>query len=339
MGIAIVADALSKTYRTYRKQDGLVGAIKGLFARQYDEIHAAKNVCFEIEEGEFVGFLGPNGAGKTTVLKMLAGLLVPTGGSARVLGYVPWERKAPFKRQFSLVLGQKSALWWDLPARESLELNRAIYEIDQKSFQHIVDELVDLLDVRDKLNVMVRELSLGERMKMELIVALIHSPKILFLDEPTIGLDVVSQKKVRDFLRHYSEENRISTVLTSHYMQDIEELCKRVIIIDHGQVFFDGELDEIIENFAGYKLLRFTFEKTPSCSFETGEVIERTETSVKLKVPRSKVTEACRIILSNCEVHDFSVEEEPIEEIIRQVFHEHAAAHRIEEHTVAEFKH
>jgi ABC-2 type transport system ATP-binding protein len=330
MGIAIVADALSKTYRTYRKQEGLVGALKGLFTRQYDEIPAARNVSFQIEEGEFVGFLGPNGAGKTTVLKMLAGLLVPTSGTARVLDYIPWERKAPFKRQFSLVLGQKNSLWWDLPARESLELNRAIYEIDEVQFRRMVDELVDLLDVRDKLNVMVRELSLGERMKMELIAALIHAPKVLFLDEPTIGLDVVSQKKVRDFLRHYSEENRISTILTSHYMQDIEELCKRVIIIDHGQVFFDGELDEIIENFAGYKLLRFTFEKTPSCSFDAGEVIERTATSVKLKVPRSKVTEACRVILSNCEVHDFSVEEEPIEEVIRQVFYDHATTVRLE---------
>jgi ABC-2 type transport system ATP-binding protein len=338
MGIAIVADSLSKTYRSYRKQDGLVGAIKGLFARQYDEIHAAKNVCFEIEEGEFVGFLGPNGAGKTTVLKMLAGLLVPTSGTARVLGYVPWERKAPFKRQFSLVLGQKNSLWWDLPARESLELNRAIYEIDQGKFRRVVDELVDLLDVRDKLNVMVRELSLGERMKMELIAALLHGPKVLFLDEPTIGLDVVSQKKVRDFLRHYSVENRISTVLTSHYMQDIEELCRRVVIIDHGQVFFDGELEAIIENFAGYKLLQFTFEQTPSCSFDLGEVIERTATSVKLKVPRSKVTEACRIILSNCEVHDFSVEEQPIEEIIRQVFYDHAASDRREKQEVVAAK-
>jgi ABC-2 type transport system ATP-binding protein len=328
MGFAIVVEALSKTYRTYKKQDGLVGALRGLFARRYDETDAAKNVSFKIEEGEFVGFLGPNGAGKTTVLKMLSGLLVPTSGAARVLGYVPWERKANFKRQFSLVLGQKNALWWDLPARESLELNRAIYGIAESKFRRIVDELIDLLDVRDKLNVMVRELSLGERMKMELIAALIHSPKVLFLDEPTIGLDVVSQKKVRDFLRHYSEENRISTVLTSHYMQDIEELCNRVIIIDHGQVFFDGELGDIIEKFGGTKLLRFTFERNSTCSFETGEVIERTATSVKLKVPRNKVTEACRTILSSCEVHDFSVEEEPIEEIIRQVFHEHATARK-----------
>jgi ABC-2 type transport system ATP-binding protein len=326
MGIAISANGLSKTYRTYKKQEGIFGALKGLVARQYEEVHAAKNVIFEIQEGEFVGFLGPNGAGKTTVLKMLSGLLVPTSGTARVLGYIPWERKAHFKRQFSLVLGQKNSLWWDLPARESLELNRAIYEIDDASYKGVIDHLVDLLDVRDKLNIMVRELSLGERMKMELIAALIHRPKILFLDEPTIGLDVISQKRVRDFLRFYSQENKISTILTSHYMQDIEELCRRVIVIDHGQVFFDGELSEIIEKFAGYKLLQFVFPEPTSCKFDLGEIVERTKTTVKLKVQRDKVAEVCRAILSNCEVQDFSVEEEPIEEIIRQVFHEHAEA-------------
>src|SRR6516165_198376 len=274
---AIVADRLTKTYRTYKKKQGLAGALKGLVAREYEKIDAAQRVTFKIEEGEFVGFLGPNGAGKTTVLKMLSGLLVPTSGEARVLGFVPWERKSEFKRQFSLVLGQKNALWWDLPARESLELNRAIYEIDSRRFHGIVDELVDLLEVRDKLNVMVRELSLGERMKMELIAALIHSPRVLFLDELPIGLDVVSQKRVRDFLRFYNERNRISTMLTSHYMQDIEELCPRVIIIDHGQVFFDGKLEQIIEKFAGYKLLQFTFSQIPSCSFEMGEVWKKME--------------------------------------------------------------
>src|SRR6202051_4769296 len=278
---AIEAHNLTKVYRTYRKERGLWGAMKGLGRRHHDETRAADQVSFQIEEGEFVGFLGPNGAGKTTVLKMLSGLLNPTSGDARVLGFIPWERRNEMKRQFSLLMGQKNALWWDLPAQESLELNRAIYEIDRNRFKKVVDGLTDLLEVRDKMNVMVRELSLGERMKMELIAALIHEPRVLFLDEPTIGLDVVSQKRVREFLRIYNEENRISTVLTSHYMQDIEELCKRVIIVDHGQVFFDGELEEIIENFAGHKLLRFTFDKTPSCSFEPGEIIERTETSVK----------------------------------------------------------
>src|SRR5271155_4784462 len=281
---AIEVQALTKIYRTYQKEAGFRGALKGLVHRKYKETAAAKNVTFTVREGDLVGFLGPNGAGKTTVLKMLSGLLYPTSGEASVLGFTPWRRQNEFKRQFALVLGQKNQLWWDLPAAESLELNRVIYGIDPAAAQRTIDELTALLDVRDKLGVMVRELSLGERMKMELIAALIHGPKILFLDEPTIGLDVVSQKKVRDFLRHYSEENRISTILTSHYMQDIEELCKRVVIIDHGQVFFDGQLDEIIENFAGHKLLRFTFEKTPSFSFDNlGEITERTETSIKLK--------------------------------------------------------
>src|SRR5207244_679087 len=256
----IETSGLTKVYRTYRKERGLWGSIKGLVKRRYDETRAADHVSFSIEEGEFVGFLGPNGAGKTTVLKMLSGLLNPTGGSARVLGAVPWERRDEMKRQFALLLGQKNALWWDLPARESLELNRAIYGIDRSAFQKIVGGLSELLDVTDKLDVMVRELSLGERMKMELIAALLHAPRVLFLDEPTIGLDVVSQKKVREFLRHYNSENRIVTMLTSHYMQDIQELCHRVIIIDRGRIFFDGPLSAIVDRFSTHKILGFVFD-------------------------------------------------------------------------------
>src|SRR5881275_1370484 len=237
---AIEASKLTKVYRTYRKERGLWGSIKGLFRRRYDETRAADDVTFKIDEGELVGFLGPNGAGKTTVLKMLSGLLNPTSGEARVLGFVPWERSNEMKRQFSLVMGQKNALWWDLPAQESLELNRAIYGIEPERFKKVVGGLTELLEVRDKMNVMVRELSLGERMKMELIAALIHEPRVLFLDEPTIGLDVVSQKRVREFLRIYNEEHHIVTLLTSHYMQDIQELCHRVLVIDHGKIFFDG---------------------------------------------------------------------------------------------------
>ncbi len=217
---------LTKTFRTYRKDKGVLAAVKGLFHREYTETKAVDGVSFRIEEGEFVGFLGPNGAGKTTTLKMLSGLLHPSGGEARVLGFVPWERRDGMKRQISLLMGQKNALWWDLPARESLELNRAIYEIPREDFQRSVDELTALLDVRDQLSVMVRELSLGQRMKMELIAALLHRPKVLFLDEPTIGLDVVSQKTVRDFLKHHNAEQRTTIILTSHYMQDIEELCR-----------------------------------------------------------------------------------------------------------------
>src|SRR6202043_2574896 len=256
----IEARDLTKIYRTYPKGSGLWGAIKGLGRRHYDETRAADAVTFQIEEGEFVGFLGPNGAGKTTVLKMLSGLLNPTGGDARVLGFVPWERRNEMKRQFSLLMGQKNALWWDLPAQESLELNRAIYGIERERFNKVVNGLSELLDVRDKMNVMVRELSLGERMKMELISALIHEPRVLFLDEPTIGLDVISQKRVRQFLRLYNSKHKIVTMLTSHYMQDIEELCDRVIIIDHGKIFFDGPLDSIIDRFSGSKIISLTFE-------------------------------------------------------------------------------
>jgi ABC-2 type transport system ATP-binding protein len=318
---AIEARDLTKIYRTYRKESGLRGSIKGLVKRRYDETRAADQVSFQIEEGEFVGFLGPNGAGKTTVLKMLSGLLNPTSGDAKVLGFVPWERRNEMKRQFSLLMGQKNALWWDLPAQESLELNRAIYGIDRARFNKVVGGLAELLEVTDKMNVMVRELSLGERMKMELISALIHEPRVLFLDEPTIGLDVVSQKRVREFLRIYNEEHPIVTMLTSHYMQDIEELCHRVIIIDHGKIFFDGPLSSIIDRFSGHKILSLTFEKAVTRDFSGfGQVIEQTPVSVQLKVPRAKVTETCRQLLEACDVSDINVQELPVEEVIRQLF-------------------
>src|SRR4051812_39834629 len=323
---AIEARDLTKTYRTYRKERGLWGSIKGLVKRQYAETRAADQVTFEIEEGEFVGFLGPNGAGKTTVLKMLSGLLNPTSGEAKDLGFVPWERRNEMKRQFSLLMGQKNALWWDLPAQESLELNRAIYGIDRSRFNKVVGGLTELLEVQDKMNVMVRELSLGERMKMELISALIHEPRVLFLDEPTIGLDVVSQKRVREFLRVYNQEHRIVTMLTSHYMQDIEELCDRVIIIDHGTIFFDGPLSDIVDRFSGAKILSLTFDKPVTRDFSAfGEVVEQTPVSVQLKVPRAKVTETCRQLLEACEVSDINVHELPVEEVIRQLFGERSA--------------
>lgn len=314
---------LTKVYRTYKKEGGLRGSLKGLLRRKYEETRAADNVSFTIEEGELVGFLGPNGAGKTTVLKMLSGLLNPTAGEARVLGFVPWERRNEMKRQFALLMGQKNALWWDLPAQESLELNRAIYGIDRARFKKVVGGLSELLEVQDKMNVMVRELSLGERMKMELISALIHEPRVLFLDEPTIGLDVVSQKRVREFLRLYNREHKIVTMLTSHYMQDIEELCERVIVIDHGKIFFDGPLDDIIDRFSGFKILSLTFADEAARDFAAfGEVIEQTPASVQLKVPRAQVTETCRRLLENCQVTDINVQELPVEEVIRQLFGE-----------------
>ncbi|MFL6528424.1 MAG: ATP-binding cassette domain-containing protein [Chthoniobacterales bacterium] len=324
---AIEARGLTKVYRTYRKESGLAGSLKGLVRRRYDETRAADNVSFNIEEGEFVGFLGPNGAGKTTVLKMLSGLLNPTSGEARVLGFVPWERRNEMKRQFALLMGQKNALWWDLPAQESLELNRAIYGIDRSRFQKVVGGLAELLEVTDKMNVMVRELSLGERMKMELISALIHEPRVLFLDEPTIGLDVVSQKRVREFLRVYNSEHRIVTMLTSHYMQDIEALCHRVLVIDHGKIFFDGPLSDIVDRFSGHKIVTLTFATEAQRDFSAdGEVIEQTPHSVQLKVPRAQVTETSRRLLDTCAVNDISVQEVPVEDVIRQLFGERSSA-------------
>src|SRR5437660_187834 len=264
----IEVQGLTKSFRTYKKNPGLSGAIKGLFRREYEMTLAVKDVTFSIEEAELVGFLGPNGAGKTTTLKMLSGLLYPTSGSAKVLGYVPWERKDGYRRQFALLLGQKNQLWWDLPARESLELNAKIYGIPKDSFERTVDEMTALLAVNDKLNVMVRELSLGERMKMELIASLLHQPKILFLDEPTIGLDVVSQKTVREFLREHNARHKTTILLTSHYMTDIQELCKRVIIIDRGAISFDGQLSQVVDRFADFKLITIQFEGTAAYSAE-----------------------------------------------------------------------
>jgi len=319
---AIQVDKLTKVYRTYQKEAGFWGAFKGLAQRKYKETAAAKEVSFSVEEGELVGFLGPNGAGKTTVLKMLSGLLQPTSGEATVLGFTPARRQNEFKRQFALVLGQKNQLWWDLPAAESLELNRVIYGLDPASTQRTIDELTELLDVREKLNVMVRELSLGERMKMELIAALLHRPKVLFLDEPTIGLDVVSQKKVREFLREYTARNRITTLLTSHYMQDIEELCDRVIIIDHGQVFFDGALQDIIDRLATHKIMTLSRRKPlPAIDFSPyGEVLEKSASEVRLKIPRQQIVAASRDLIAALEIDDFTVEDVPIEDIIREVF-------------------
>jgi ABC-2 type transport system ATP-binding protein len=317
----IQTNDLTKVFRTYRKEEGLIGAVRGLFHRKYTETRAADRVSFSVNEGEFVGFLGPNGAGKTTVLKMLSGLLQPTSGSASVLGFNPSRRPTELKRQFALLMGQKNALWWDLPARESLELNRAIYGIDRKEFERTVDELIDLLDVRDKMGVMVRELSLGERMKMELIAALLHRPKVLFLDEPTIGLDVMSQKKVREFLREYNRRHKVVTLLTSHYMQDIEELCERVILIDHGKIFFDGSLDEVVSRFTSTKIIEVDFSSPlPGGFIPPGKVIERNPLQLRIEVSRTEVPSACTALLSGGMVIDLSVHEVPIEEVIRRVF-------------------
>src|SRR5438093_849096 len=321
---AIEARGLTKTFRTSKKDPGLRGAIKGLFRRRYETVTAVNDVSFRIEEGELVGFLGPNGAGKTTTLKMLAGLLYPTAGQARVLGFTPWERDDGYRRQFALLLGQKNQLWWDLPARESLELNAQIYDIAPDAFARTVDELTALLNVGDKLAVMVRELSLGERMKFELIASLLHQPKVLFLDEPTIGLDVVSQKTVRESLRHYNATRKTTILLTSHYMTDIQELCQRVIIIDRGTIFFDGQLSEVLDRFADFKIITIQCDAGGRCRAENlkkyGEVVEQSEAAIKLKVKRDRVIAVCKALLDELPVSDIDIQEVPIEDIIRQIF-------------------
>src|SRR6266446_2810328 len=320
----IEVQGLSKSFRTYKKKPGLAGAIRGLFHREYEMTLAVKDINFAIEEGELVGFLGPNGAGKTTTLKMLSGLLYPTSGAAHVLGYVPWERKDGYRRQFALLLGQKNQLWWDLPARESLELNAKIYGIPKNSFERTVADMTELLAVKDKLNVMVRELSLGERMKMELIASLLHQPKVLFLDEPTIGLDVDSQKTVREFLREHNAKKKTTILLTSHYMTDIQELCERVIIIDHGTIFFDGRLAEVVDRFADSKLVTIQCEGAANCSAEHlgkyGEIVEQHPGSIQLKVQRDRVIAVCKALLDELPVSDIDIQEVPIEEVIRQIF-------------------
>jgi len=315
---------LTKAFRTYKKQPGFAGAIKGLFHRQYEQTVAVNDVSFKIEPGELVGFLGPNGAGKTTTLKMLAGLLYPTSGSAKVLGYTPWERDDGYRRQFALLLGQKNQLWWDLPARESLDLNAKIYGIPKDRFERTVAEMSEMLNVRDKLNVSVRELSLGERMKMELIASLLHEPKVLFLDEPTIGLDVISQKTVREFIRRHNAERKTTILLTSHYMADIQALCERVIIIDHGKIFFDGKLSEIVDRFADFKLITIQCEnagKNPAENLARyGEVVEKTPEAIKFKVKRDRVIPVCKALLDDLSVSDIDIQEVPIEDVIRQIF-------------------
>lgn len=315
---------LTRIFRTYKKQPGFWGGVRGLFKRDFEEIAAAKDISFDIAEGEFVGFLGPNGAGKTTTLKMLSGLIYPTSGSARVAGFDPTKRENAYRRLFALVLGQKNQLWWDLPAIESFVLLRHIYGLEQNQYQSTLDDLVSLLGVKDKLNVMVRELSLGERMKMELIAALLHRPRVLFLDEPTIGLDVVSQKAVRQFLRDYNRKHRVTILLTSHYMADIKELCERVIVIHKGTKIYDGELDRL-ETSSGSrkKIIRFVPQNgafPDTWLSRHGETTRDEEGKYTLRVANENVVPASQEILASGPVADITIEDVPLEDVIAELF-------------------
>src|SRR6187551_3181332 len=271
---------LCKSYRVYQKAEGLLASVSGLFKREYREVQAVRNVSLQVERGEFVAFLGPNGAGKTTTLKLLSGVIYPSAGEAQVMGYVPWERKLEYRRRFALVMGQKNQLWWDLPAGESFRLHQQIYRIEPADYQKTLDELCEPLDIGRLLKQPVRELSLGERMKMELTAALLHSPEVLFLDEPTIGLDVVAQHNIQKFLKHYQEVRGITVLLTSHYMKDVAALCRRVVVSSHKVLtllFGNGQLPNDIARY--------------------GEVIEMVEPRVKLKVDRQNISEVLSTVL------------------------------------------
>lgn len=318
----IHVENLSKSFDYYKKELGVKNSLKNLVKRQKLVKEAVKDISFDIEEGEIVGFLGPNGAGKTTTIKMLSGILYPTGGTAQVMGYVPWERKVEFKKQFSVVMGQKNQLWWDLPAIESFYLNKCIYELEDKTYNNTLEELTELLDVKDLLNVQVRRLSLGERMKMELIAALIHQPKVIYLDEPTIGLDLLSQKNIRKFLKYYNQQNHTTILLTSHYMNDIEELCNRTIIINDGTLVFDDEISKLNTDMSNCKILKLQMsERTEEAVFEPfGKIRSSDGYQVELEVKKDKVKECAKIILSDFNVLDFNIDDVPIEESIEAIF-------------------
>ncbi len=318
----IEIERLAKSYRVYQKKEGLLASVGGLFRRQHREVQAVRDIDLHVEAGEFVAFLGPNGAGKTTTLKLLSGVITPTRGMARVMGHVPWERSNAYRRRFALVMGQKNQLWWDLPAQESFRLHQQIYGIEAAEFERVRDELTSLLDVRSLLGQPVRELSLGERMKMELIAALLHSPEVLFLDEPTIGLDVIAQHNIQTFLRHYQETRGITILLTSHYMKDVAALCRRVVIIARGRIVYDGSLSGIIDQFSGHKVVTLVFptEVVPTGLERFGEVISHQAPRVKLKVDRNGIGELLSAILAEHTIEDVSVEDPPLEEVIAEVF-------------------
>jgi len=315
---------LKKYYRVHQKEPGLLGSIQSLFHRKYYDVKAVNDISFNINEGELVGFIGPNGAGKTTTLKVLSGLLYPTAGEVNVLGYNPWDRRPEFQKQFSLVMGQKNQLWWDLPALDSFILNKEIYEIPQAQFNKILKQLTNMLDLKKILKIQVRKLSLGQRMKCELVSALLHSPKVLFLDEPTIGLDVVMQKKIRDFIKDYNQKFKATIILTSHYMDDVKELCNRVIIIDKGKIFFDGQLNEIIKKYADHKILEVVFNK-PVDKQDLNKI-----KNIKIKkfdfpqaviaVKRKSANQVASDLLKDFPIADLNITESSIEDIIREVF-------------------
>jgi ABC-2 type transport system ATP-binding protein len=316
----IHVSALEKVFDVPEREAGLRAAAKGLIRRKLREVRAVDTISFDIAPGEVVGFLGPNGAGKTTTLKMLSGLLYPTGGEARVLGHIPSKRERAFLRRITLVMGNRNQLQWDLPALDSFELNRAIYRIPREDFRPIRDELIELLDVGDLVRKPVRNLSLGERMKVEVVGALLHRPQVLFLDEPTIGLDVTMQKRIRSFVSEYNRRHGATVLLTSHYMADVQALCKRVVVIHHGRILYDGRLTGLAEQFAAYKTIGVALENGHVDLGRYGEVIHRDGDWVTLRVPKAETSRVAAQLLADQSVLDLTIEDPPIEDVIELVF-------------------
>jgi ABC-2 type transport system ATP-binding protein len=323
----IYLDRLSKTYLVPERDAGVLAAARSLVHRRQREIKAVEQVSFTVEAGEIVGFLGPNGAGKTTTLKMLAGLLHPTAGAGRVLDYEPWQRKRDFLKVITLVMGQRNQLNWDIPANDSFELNRVIYRVPLAQYQQTLSELTELLELSPLLSKPVRNLSLGERMKCEIAAALLHRPSVLFLDEPTIGLDVTAQRRIREFIREYNQRHNATILLTSHYMADVEALCQRVVVIHHGRILFDGPLTDLVTRFSPHKTIVVDLETTVTpFSYATfGEVVSQTDGRVTLRVPKADTARVAGRLLAELPVSDLTIEDTPIEEVIEQVFAQEAA--------------
>ncbi|PJC80183.1 hypothetical protein CO009_02665 [Candidatus Shapirobacteria bacterium CG_4_8_14_3_um_filter_35_11] len=313
---------LTRTFQVFDKKPGLGASIKSIFYRPQRTVHAVENVSFEIKQGELVGFIGPNGAGKTTTLKCLSGLLYPSSGNISVLGFKPSDRKYEYLNQIGFVMGQKNQLWWDIPPQETFLLNKAIYNISDTDYQKRLDFFIKTLDIGDIISVQTKKLSLGQRMKCEFVAALLHNPKVLFLDEPTIGLDVIAAQKIRDFVKEINQQFKTTVILTSHNMNDVEELCKRVILIDQGRIKFDGLLSNLTKKFAELKILKFVFEnkisKTDIKKF--GEIVDGDGYSYTIKVSKEKYLSVASKILTTLPVTDLNIEDTPIEDVIRQVY-------------------
>ncbi len=317
---AVHVDGLRKVFQVPEREPGLWAAAKSLVRRRSREVRAVDGITFDIDPGEIVGFLGPNGAGKTTTLKMLSGLLYSSGGEARVLGFEPSRRQKDFLRQITLVMGNRNQLQWDLPALDSFELNRAIYRLPREDFVDLRDELIELLDIGDLVRKPVRNLSLGERMKVEIVGSLLHRPRVLFLDEPTIGLDVTMQKRIRAFVAEYNQRYAATVLLTSHYMADVQALCRRVIVIHHGQILYDGALTGLADQFAAHKTIGVALEDGTVDLSRYGEVIHRDGDWVTLRVPKNETSLVAARLLAEHSVLDLTIEEPPIEDVIELVF-------------------